>query len=303
MFTRIEDLFWKDEKLIKVSPNAKYLFLYLLSNPHRNILGLYYLPKLYIVVDTGLPEETVSKGLEELLRNGLITVDYDSNMVLVNRFMKYNPLENPNQVTNAIKKVNEIPKTDLINDLIQQLQGLEDSKLEPLIRVLKGLGKGLETLSKQEEEEEKEKEEEEVHTSSMVTTLPAPSFSEKQTKTLKQVQVPYQEIVDEYNAICLSLPQVQIINKKRKKSIRARFLYDLDHDVGRFKNLFRQVEKSDFLTNRKGHKEWRANFDWIINQNNMVKILEGNYDNAASGAAKSTGIGAKGVEDNGIRIL
>jgi hypothetical protein len=303
MFTRIEDLFWKDEKLIKVSPNAKYLFLYLLSNPHRNILGLYYLPKLYIVVDTGLPEETVSKGLEELFRNGLITVDNASKMVLINNFMKYNPLENPNQVTNAVKKIKELPRTDLINDLIQQLQGLEDLKLEPLITVLKGLGKGLETLSKQEEEEEKEKEEEEVHTSSMVTTLPVPLASEKQTNTLKQVQVPYQEIVDDYNSICLSLPQVQIINKRRKKSIKARFMNDLDHDVGRFKNLFRQVEKSDFLTNRSGRKEWRANFDWIINPNNMVKILEGNYDNAALEAGRSRGVGGKGVEDNGIRIL
>ena len=35
------------------------------------------------------------------------------------------------------------------------------------------------------------------------------------------------------------------------------------------------------MTNRNGKNKnnWNANFDWILNENNMVKILEGNYDN------------------------
>ena len=38
------------------------------------------------------------------------------------------------------------------------------------------------------------------------------------------------------------------------------------------------AEDSDFLSGRNG--KWTScNFDWLINENNMVKVLEGNYKN------------------------
>jgi hypothetical protein len=39
--------------------------VYLLSNPHANMLGLYYMPKLYIAHETPLGTEGASKGLPE----------------------------------------------------------------------------------------------------------------------------------------------------------------------------------------------------------------------------------------------
>jgi hypothetical protein len=38
------------------------------------------------------------------------------------------------------------------------------------------------------------------------------------------------------------------------------------------------AQASDFLSGRNG--KWTGcNFDWLINENNMVKVLEGNYEN------------------------
>ena len=42
--------------------------------------------------------------------------------------------------------------------------------------------------------------------------------------------------------------------------------------------VFRKAEASDFLTG-KSKEKWRASFDWILNETNFIKILEGNYDN------------------------
>ena len=42
--------------------------------------------------------------------------------------------------------------------------------------------------------------------------------------------------------------------------------------------LFDKVAASDFL-NGVNDRNWTACFDWVMKPGNMVKILEGNYDN------------------------
>ena len=44
-----------------------------------------------------------------------------------------------------------------------------------------------------------------------------------------------------------------------------------------FKTLFEKAEASSFLKGANG-RDWSANFDWLIKDSNMVKVLEGNYD-------------------------
>ncbi|MCP4273876.1 MAG: hypothetical protein GY781_18290, partial [Gammaproteobacteria bacterium] len=44
-----------------------------------------------------------------------------------------------------------------------------------------------------------------------------------------------------------------------------------------WKSLFYHAAKSDFLTGRK--TDWSMDFDFVINKTNLLKIIEGNYDN------------------------
>ena len=92
------------------------------------------------------------------------------------------------------------------------------------------------------------------------------------------------EIINLFNAICLTLLPVKHITESR---IRKIFLiqqqYGNDFD---FESLFKRVEKSDFLTGRNGKwytaGEKKANFDWIMKLDNIKKILSGLYDNKES---------------------
>ena len=45
-----------------------------------------------------------------------------------------------------------------------------------------------------------------------------------------------------------------------------------------FKEAFNKAESSDFLKGS-NNRNWSANFDWLIKDANMAKVLDGNYDN------------------------
>ncbi|EJU1133183.1 DNA-binding protein, partial [Escherichia coli] len=57
--------------------------LYMMTSPHSNMLGLYYLPVLYIAHETGLDPEGASKGLQMACEAGFCSYDHDSEVVWV----------------------------------------------------------------------------------------------------------------------------------------------------------------------------------------------------------------------------
>jgi hypothetical protein len=89
-------------------------------------------------------------------------------------------------------------------------------------------------------------------------------------------KTPFDAVASLYNEICQSLPKLQKLTAKRKREIRTRWRSYPDLET--FKRLFQKAEESDFLTGRNGR--WTGcNFDWLIKESNMVKVLEGCYDN------------------------
>lgn len=89
------------------------------------------------------------------------------------------------------------------------------------------------------------------------------------------MDIDYKHIADLYNETCVSFPRVIKLSEKRKKAIRARLkTYTLED----FKTVFEKAEASDFLKGG-GEKGWRADFDWMITDKYMPRILEGTYDN------------------------
>lgn len=88
-------------------------------------------------------------------------------------------------------------------------------------------------------------------------------------------RIEYSGIMDAFNSLCPSLPPVKSLSEARKKAIRARLN---SYSIEDIHEAFRKAENSDFLKG-KNNRNWQANFDWIIKDANMAKILDGNYDN------------------------
>lgn len=105
----------------------------------------------------------------------------------------------------------------------------------------------------------------EVHTISLVAETEA---AESATKAA-------QAVANMYNKICKDLPKVRTLTAKRRRDVQVRMRrYSMED----FANVFKKAQESDFLCGR-NDRAWTANFDWLVNESNMAKVLEGNYDN------------------------
>ena len=98
---------------------------------------------------------------------------------------------------------------------------------------------------------------------------------ENRDKRIDKERINYQEIINLYNEVCTSFPKVMSISDKRRQAIKARLNKYSRED---FKRLFEKAEESDFLKGSNS-RNWQANFDWLIKDANMAKVLDGNYEN------------------------
>ena len=90
----------------------------------------------------------------------------------------------------------------------------------------------------------------------------------------KEDTVTCKQVVDLYHSICTSYPSVKTLSEARRKAIKARLnTYSLDD----FRTLFEKAEASAFLKGS-NDRNWTANFDWLIKDANMAKVIDGNYD-------------------------
>jgi len=82
-------------------------------------------------------------------------------------------------------------------------------------------------------------------------------------------------IVNAWNLLCGKvLPVVTFLTDVRMKHLKARMSEEPNFEF--WEKLFKRIVITPFLLGENDRK-WRANFDWVINRNNLVKIVEGNW--------------------------
>lgn len=108
---------------------------------------------------------------------------------------------------------------------------------------------------------------------------------EKETKesivviSPKKEIIDYEAIVQIFNSVCVNLPKVSKLSEKRKSALKNRISESSLEALG---DVFRKVSESRFL-NGENKSGWKADFDWILNPANYLKISEDNYKNPDHG--------------------
>lgn len=94
-------------------------------------------------------------------------------------------------------------------------------------------------------------------------------------KENKKKRVDYASIINAYNDTCVSLPSVNKLSDARKKAIKARL--NSGYSTEDLQRCFEKAEKSSFLKG-KNSRNWHADFDWLMKDANIAKVLDGKYD-------------------------
>lgn len=129
--------------------------------------------------------------------------------------------------------------------------------------------------------------------SSYVVPLEEDKEKDIKNKDIDTKRINYQEIVDMYHSICVSYPRIKSLSESRKKAIKARLKQYTIDDI---REVFQKAEASDFMKG-KNDTNWSANFDWMMKDANMAKILDGNYDNRGQKKTRVNVGLPEGVED------
>lgn len=118
-----------------------------------------------------------------------------------------------------------------------------------------------------------------------VETAPTSASDEaeapKPIKAEKRENLPFKEIKDMWNAVCVGYPKLHSLSESRKNKMRNRVaeMGGAEKALLLLREIFTKMQVSNFLRgdNKRG---WKASFDWLFeNDKNWVKVYEGNYDN------------------------
>lgn len=107
-YAKVAPQFWTGAtgKAIKAAgPEAVIVAMYLMTSPHANMIGVYYLPTLYLAHETGLGVEGATKGLARCIEAGFCTYDHASEYVFVHSMARFQIAESLKPEDNRCKGV------------------------------------------------------------------------------------------------------------------------------------------------------------------------------------------------------
>lgn len=173
----VQTQFWSDLALQNLSTHAKLLAVYLLTGPHTNMLGCFRLPIGYVAEDLKWNGEAVYNAFSELDHIKFLIRDPESNWILINNFLDWNPIENPNQGKSLSKLFKRVPVQSmvfkpLIISLLAQTKHL-DKGFQNHLSMLSQPFQNQEQNQEQKQNQEKDQEQDVVSKPSINDDLPS----------------------------------------------------------------------------------------------------------------------------------
>lgn len=147
---------WNDPVIESLQAHARYLFIYLITNTHRNEAALYSISLAKIAFETGLTPQQVEKSMAELNASGKVLYDPAGSTVWVVNAVRYQAL-NPNCIKSIAIDIEHCSSRDLAQRFCDHYKGSPELAevcngfLNRYPTVTQPLGKGLQTLQTETE--------------------------------------------------------------------------------------------------------------------------------------------------------
>lgn len=316
-FRQIQTDFWSNPYVQEeMTPEDKFFYLYLMTNEKSTQIGIYKITKKQIAFDMGYSIESVGNLLKRFMeQHKLIKYDSETREIILLEWAKTNLNKGGKPFEDLIlSELKEVKQKEFIEIIYRQCEKKEIKKIiEKYIDKPKMIEENLTLGNKKNsdnldddkiiEAEIIEKNIENINESPKNATFDDTSndtYNDKGTinknnkynnnyinnsyynnTSVKKEKINFSFVCEEIknkwieiaNTFGLSGTRLKI-NEKRKKSIKTLLKeYTIEE-------IFQAMEKiyvSKFLQGD-NKNNWQITFDWFINKANLLKVLEGNYD-------------------------
>ncbi len=259
MYRSVDTSMWFDDKFQSLQPLSRYLFVYLLTNPHQHMSGICYLPKPLMALETGLPETKIYTLYDTLCDTmaGVGFVKYDSKYSIcwVIKFLKHQG-SGPRVFKGCATHIQTLHNSYLIKEFLDYYPAVK--KLVP-DRVYQRVSHTMAENGLQDKDKDLN-----------------PNPLNSSSVVLKDFFLSPEMVLRFWNEMNL-VPCKKMGSPLHRK---MEILIKMHPEKEWWMDLFVRISNSDFLSGRS--KDWSATLDWALGPKNLAKIEQGNYDNRKS---------------------
>jgi hypothetical protein len=116
MYRTIDAAFWTDPDVKRLNPPEKLLFLYLVTNPHTHVSGIYILQRELMCVEIGYPPNVLDPLCTTLSTQRFCSFDDARSIVWVRNMFAYQGIGDKNSRSAAYHLAEDLHKSPLIID-------------------------------------------------------------------------------------------------------------------------------------------------------------------------------------------
>ena len=260
-YYRVTPRFWQDSDVRNEwTEDMRMLAIYLMTSPHRNMVGLFYCPLVYIESDLQWQSKRLRMAFDALVSADFIRFDEKAQVILIVNGLKHDSPSTGNQVAGAIKVLHTLPRTPLLKDLLDAAT----MECECLANAMRSAfdWQSIDLL---------------IPYPYTVPVTASDSEPDPESAVSDNILQP-DDVATLWNDICgATLSKCRKLTDTRRRHVKAR-LREEGRDDKWWRAYFLRIASSPFLAG-KNERQWQADFEWATsNEDNVVKVLEGKYD-------------------------
>ena len=261
--------FWEDETVVNdFSPEDKYFYLYLLTNPHTTQLGIYKLVPKTAAFELGYSKEAVVVLLDRFEKKyDMIRYSQDTCEVAIKNYLRHSVVKGGKPVLDCLlKEERQVVDKSLLDYIYTNVVNKDNLNIT-VEEYLNNLGK---RLNRGNGMNDNDNDNERIVNES--------STNRQSPSEIKQLGGNTNCIVEAWNSLAVyGIKPIRSISAGSKRSdlLRARIR---EYGEETILEAIDNIRVSDFLKG-KNDRGWMITFDWFLLPSNFQKVLEGNYDN------------------------
>lgn len=114
-YSKISPALWQSERFNTLpTDDARYLYLYLLTNEHQTSAGAYRLPDGYACTDLRWPPDRYQKALADLVAADLVMFDAAHQVIGITRWFRHNPPMSESHLVGIARQLERLPSKVIV---------------------------------------------------------------------------------------------------------------------------------------------------------------------------------------------